>query len=330
MLSPRKRERVDEVVVHAPVDDVHLPQPAGGARVDAVLVDDEVAALDDLDAHLAGQEAVLEVGRVVDPGRQQHDRGIGVVGRGERPQRREQLLRVVLDRQHPVRLEQRRERALHGLAVLEHVADARRGAQVVLEHVVVALLVAHEVGADDVRVEPAGDLDADHLAPEVAGAEDEVRRHHPLADDPLAVVDVLEEQVERGHALRQPPFQAVPLLARDHPRHQVEGEDALDPLGLAVHREGDALVQERQVGRPPARLELRGRQPAQLLVEAPVVGPDPPRRLEHLVEERPRLVARPQDVRGRRAPLPRLRLLHAPVPFRSIEVGESGPSRAPE
>ena len=48
-----------------------------GAHVDAVVVDDdEIAALDQLDAHLLGQEGVLEVGRVVDTGGEHHHRRI--------------------------------------------------------------------------------------------------------------------------------------------------------------------------------------------------------------------------------------------------------------
>ena len=43
------------------------PSQAGGrAHVDETLVDDQVAALDQFDAHLPGEEAVLEVGGVVD------------------------------------------------------------------------------------------------------------------------------------------------------------------------------------------------------------------------------------------------------------------------
>ena len=38
-------------------------------------MDEEVAALDQLDAHLPREEGVLEVGRVEDAGRQQHDVG---------------------------------------------------------------------------------------------------------------------------------------------------------------------------------------------------------------------------------------------------------------
>ena len=53
------------------------------------------------------------------------------------------------------------------------------------------MLVAHDVDAGDVRVDAAGRVDADHLAPEVARAEHELGRDPPVAQDPLLVVDVL-------------------------------------------------------------------------------------------------------------------------------------------
>ena len=58
-------ERVEEVVVDAPVDDVDALHAPRRAVEDAVAVDDEIARLDDLDAHLAAEERVLEVRRVV-------------------------------------------------------------------------------------------------------------------------------------------------------------------------------------------------------------------------------------------------------------------------
>jgi hypothetical protein len=66
--SGRKCNRIEEVVVDAPVDDVHPLLPADAAHVQDVLVTEQVPALDQLDAHLAGQERVLEVGRVVHAG----------------------------------------------------------------------------------------------------------------------------------------------------------------------------------------------------------------------------------------------------------------------
>ena len=140
---------------------------------------DQVAALDELDAHVAGEERVLEVRGVVDAGREQHDGRRRALPGGATAQRREQLLRVVVDPEHAVALEQRRERPLHRLAVLEHVARARGRAQVVLEHEELAVLVAHDVDARDVRVDAAGRVDADHLAPEVAGTEHELGRDVP-------------------------------------------------------------------------------------------------------------------------------------------------------
>ena len=103
-----------------------------------------------------------------------------------------------------------------------------------------------------------------------------------------------EEEVERAHALDQPALEPLPLLAGNHPRDQVEREDPLDPLLLAVDREADALVDERQLDRTPPLLELVGAEPAELLRERPVVRPRLPGRREHLVEERSRVVTPPE------------------------------------
>ena len=58
-------KRVEEGVVDAAVDHVDLAGPLGRAHADLVVAHEEVAALDQLDAHLLGQERVLEIGAVV-------------------------------------------------------------------------------------------------------------------------------------------------------------------------------------------------------------------------------------------------------------------------
>ena len=60
---------------------------------------------------------------------------------------------------HAVAVEEGREDALQRLAALEHVAHARRGAQVVLEHEVAAVAVADQVDAADVGVDVARDVE---------------------------------------------------------------------------------------------------------------------------------------------------------------------------
>lgn len=61
------------------IDHVDALEAGGRAQVDAVVVDDEVASLDQLDAHLAREEGVLEVRRVV--GARREDDRAHLVGR---------------------------------------------------------------------------------------------------------------------------------------------------------------------------------------------------------------------------------------------------------
>ena len=83
-------------------------------HADLVAGADQVAALDQLDAHLPGQQRVLEVGGVVDA-RGEHDDGrLG----DARPaptalQRGQQLARVVVDRLDPVVGEQLGQHLAH-------------------------------------------------------------------------------------------------------------------------------------------------------------------------------------------------------------------------
>ena len=67
-------ERIEVVVVDAPVDHVDRDLALGRAQEDVGAVADEVPALDQVDAHEAGQQGVLVEGRVVHA-RGQHDHG---------------------------------------------------------------------------------------------------------------------------------------------------------------------------------------------------------------------------------------------------------------
>ena len=58
-------ERIEEIVVDAAIDHVDALRTARGAHVHRVVLDEEILALDQLDAHLLRQERVLEVRRVV-------------------------------------------------------------------------------------------------------------------------------------------------------------------------------------------------------------------------------------------------------------------------
>ena len=88
--------RVEELVVHPPVDHVHRLQPDGGPHHHPAGPAHQVAALDQLDAHQPGQQRVLEVGGVVHPGRQHHHLRVVHPGRRGRPQRGEQPARIAV------------------------------------------------------------------------------------------------------------------------------------------------------------------------------------------------------------------------------------------
>ena len=267
---------IEEVVVYPAVDHVDRKQARRRAHEDAHVLDDQVAALDDRDAHLAREEAVLEVGAVVDARRHEDDVWL-VVGPGRDVEERlEQHLRVPLDRAHPVALEEVRERAAHGRAVLHHVRDAGGAPQVVLEHEVVPVLVADQVRAADVDVDVMGHREVHELPAEVLGREDLRRRDDLVLDDLLLVVEVVEEEVERRDALDETRLELVPLLRGNDPGDEVEREDALRPLGVVVDGERHPPPQEREVHGGPAPLKLRKRERAKAFDEAFVVGTDIP------------------------------------------------------
>ena len=154
----------------------------------------------------------------------------------------------MLDRRHAVEREQLGEQPHHHLAVFEHVRHARRHAQVVLQHVELALAGAHDVDAGDVRVDAAGHVEAGHLGAVLRIAEHLLGREQAGLEDLLVVVDVVEEGVERADALAQARGELAPLVRRQHPRDDVERDQPLVAVLLAVDREGDADAVEQAVG----------------------------------------------------------------------------------
>ena len=73
-------QRVQELVVDAPVDDVDALLAGRRAHVDDVLPAYEVATLDELDTHLTREERVLEVRGVVYARREHDDLRIAAPG----------------------------------------------------------------------------------------------------------------------------------------------------------------------------------------------------------------------------------------------------------
>ena len=62
-----KSQRVQKFVIHAFVNDVDALQSVNGLHVHDPAVHDQIAALDEFDAHLLGEEAVFEIRAVATP-----------------------------------------------------------------------------------------------------------------------------------------------------------------------------------------------------------------------------------------------------------------------
>ena len=215
---------IEEIIVHAAVDDVDAFETPGGAHEDVAADDDEVAPFDELDAHLLREEAVLEVGGVVDAGGEDDDaRDAARAGR-ERFEHFEELAGVLVDGADGQAFEDAGEDALEHLAIFQHVADAGGDAEIVLEDVVFAIAAANQVRAGDVAPDTPRGFEAAALGSVGDGAGDDLGGDGAILENSLLVVDVVDEGVEGVDALLEAAFDAVPLGRGDDPRDEIEGK----------------------------------------------------------------------------------------------------------
>ncbi len=235
---------IEIVVVDAPVDHIDSFQPGGGAHVRVAVLDQQVAAFHQVGADLARQEHVLVESRVVDAGGQQRHGRIGPAPGGQFPQGPGEDESVVLDVAHPGKPVQEAVGRLGRLADGEHVRDARRDPQVVLEHAK-TVVGPHQVGPADSHPHAVGRLESSHLQAVLGTVPHHVRRYHSVGDDAGLAVDVLQKAIESRESLFQAGREFAPFAGGHHPGNAVDGDDAFGFLIVAVDGEGDPLVGER-------------------------------------------------------------------------------------
>ncbi len=183
---------------------------------------------------------MLVEGRVVHARGEHDDRRFLHRRRRRAAQCVDQVGRVVGDHLDRLAPEQFGEHPCHGGPVGQHVADAGRAAQVVLEHAEFAVLVPDDVDPGDVDAHAVGRREPVGGAHEPRGAGDHVMGDEAVADDAGRAVHVVEEELEGAHPLGHPVGHPRPLGGGEDARHHVEGERSL----LPVEVEGDALVHE--------------------------------------------------------------------------------------
>ncbi|MPL71126.1 hypothetical protein SDC9_16897 [bioreactor metagenome] len=238
-------QRIEEGVVDAAIDHVELLRPLGRAHPAKAAFDEEIRALDQLDPHQVGQEAVLVIGRVEMPGRQDRERRLAIAFRRRHAcQRAAQRVGIAIDRLDPVLAEDLREHPHHDLAVFQHVADARGSAAVVFQNEELVRPGAHDVDADDMAVDAARRGEARDGALVGLVLIDQPRRDLAGLDDLAAPVDVEQEGVERAGALLDALLEPAPFELGEDAREHVEGDQPIRVSAFAIDREGDADAAE--------------------------------------------------------------------------------------
>ena len=296
-----ERQRVEIVVVDPAVDHVDAPQPAGCAHIDEAVPGQQVAALHQFDAHLAGQEHVLVEGRVVDPRGQQDDDGIGVAARREFGKGLAEQPAVILNPAHAMAPEHVAEAGFHRLPVGQHVGHAGGHAQIVLQNQE-AVMGPDQVGSADRDICVVEHLHAAHRDPELRTAADQIGRDDPVGNYPARTVDIREEQVQRFEPLAQTAFEEIPFFGGDQPRDDIDRDDALLRAFLAIDGKSDALVQEGPLRALLHRGDLVPRRLAESLPQLAAMGARRAGGVEHfIIESGVRLVAGEQMTLVRRA-----------------------------
>ena len=141
-----------------------------------------------------------------------------VLERRERFQRRQQVLRIVFDGPHARAAEDRGKGAPHHVAIGQHVGDAGRNAQIVLEHDEDAVFAPHQIGAAHIDIGAVRHGEPAHLAPVMLRAVDHAARNEPVLQHAPVAVDVVQKQIERRDALLQSRFEARPFRRGDDAR----------------------------------------------------------------------------------------------------------------
>src|SRR6185295_4005178 len=195
-----------------------------------------------------------------------------------------QIVRIVLDRRDAIAREQVGEHVHHGFAVLKHVRNAGRRAGVVLEHKELVGAGAHDVDADDVRVDAARGLDAHHFGQESRVLDDQIGGDAAGPNDLLAVIDIMHEGVERPRPLLDTGGDAAPFCGTQDPRYDVEWDQPLGHGLVAVDGKGDPRAAEQRFRLAALALQVFDVLALQPLMHGEVRLPDPTSATVHLVE----------------------------------------------
>ena len=206
-------------------------------------------ALNQIGTHLVGEKGMFIICTVMDARCQHSDDGVALARRRcHAVKRLTQIFRIVADVADADSAEQFGKHVHHRFAVFKHVGNARRGTGIILKHEKFVRAGAHQIDADDMRVNAPRRQKADHLAQESGVVLQKADRQPSGADDFLTVVNILQERVDCANALFDTTRDLGPFARRHDARDDVEWDQPFFGLVIAVNRKGDARAPEELFG----------------------------------------------------------------------------------
>ena len=123
------------------------------------------------------------------------------------------------------------------------------------------------------------------LRPETGRLPDVIFGNHAIAQNRLAMIDVVQKEVERGDSLFQTAFDFLPFPSGDNSWNQIEGKNSFRPLRVAINSESHALSQESERSQFMFAVEFVFLQLGETLQQPLVMRPGLSRRIKHFVVE---------------------------------------------
>ncbi len=205
--------------------------------MDLAVARDEVGALDQDEAEIAGEIGLFVIGLAVGAGRMQADARIGAVGQsGEAGL---EFLEEGREAPHVQLAIDVLEGARQVEAAFQRIAQARRRLGAIVQDPPLAVRPAADIGGVKAQISAAGRAHADHRMEEIGAAGHRRGGQHAAGDQFGLAVKIGEQALENFGALGDAGFDHRPVLLGDQQRQMAERPGAVHRFAIGAI--GDAL-----------------------------------------------------------------------------------------
>ena len=157
--------------------------------------------------------------------------------------------------------------------------------QIILQHIVIAVVVTDKINTRDMGVDAAVEFDALHAGLVLLVGQHLLGRNDAGLEDMLFMIDIVQEGIEGRDPLADPLIQHLPLTSRNDAGHIIKRDQALGAFLIAIDIEGDTYAVKQQIGFFALLLDLLGICLVQPLPERGVMATATPVAMQHFIVE---------------------------------------------